>query len=401
MLTFTLLTAAGHEAVERLSKVFGFSALSRAAQKRNIKKRYANAYRTAQNAAKRAGVAARKAGEAVVNSVKTVVTFAASHPAAIAIIAVILLVVLFFFSMFSSCMNIAAGGLSSVVGTSYTAEDAEINSADFAYTAWETDLREQIAHVESDRSGYDEYSYDVDEGAITHDPYALLAYLTAKYQFFQYADVEADLLEIFAEQYSLTFTPETETRYGDPGDSDNDGDREPYDWHILHIKLEVKPLADILAGRMDAAQTELYGVYMESRGNRQYLINPFAFDWEPYISCLYGWRIHPVTFERDNHTGLDIAVAEGTPILAGQDGVVSFSGDSGDYGLMVRIDGENGLSSRYAHCSELLVTVGREVTKGEVIAKVGSTGMSTGPHLHLEVIKDGQFLNPIFFAQSQ
>ncbi len=152
---------------------------------------------------------------------------------------------------------------------------------------------------------------------------------------------------------------------------------------------------------MDAAQTESYGVYMGTRGNRQYLINPFAFDWEPYISCFHGWRVHPVTGARDNHTGIDIAVAAGTPILAGQDGAVAFSGSNGDYGLMVQIDGENGLSSRYAHCSELLVTVGQEVAKGDVIAKVGSTGMSTGPHLHLEVIKDGVRLNPIFFAESQ
>ncbi len=374
---------------------------SRIVQKRNIKKRYANAYRAARNAAKRAGTAAKKTGQAAVSAVKSVVTFTVSHPVAAGVIAAVLLVVFFFFSLFSSCANMAAGAFSTALSSSYVADDAEIDGADFSYTAWEMDLREQIENAEADHAGYDEYRYDVDESSITHDPFALMAYLTAKYQDFQYAGVEADLREIFAEQYSRTFTPQTETRYNDPGDSDNDGDREPYEWHILNIKLTVKPFADILAGRMDAAQKELYGVYMDTRGNRQYIINPFAFDWEPYISCLYGWRVHPVTGARDNHTGIDIAVAAGTPILAGQDGVVSIAGDNGDYGLMVQIDGENSLSSRYAHCSELLVTVGQEVEKGDVIAKVGSTGMSTGPHLHLEVVKDGVRLNPIFFAESQ
>lgn len=376
------------------------SAISRAAQKRNIKKRYANTYRVTQKAAKQAGVAAKKAGAGIVKSLRSVVTFAVSHPGITGIVAAIVLVVVCFSTMLSSCMNMAVGGLSSAVIGSYTAPDVDIENAGLSYTEWETDLREQIENAETDHSGYDEYRYDVDMGAINHDPYALMAYLTAKYRDFQYSDIEADLQAVFAEQYSLTFTPEVEIRYNDPHDEDDDGDREPYEWHILNIKLEAKPFADVLAGRMDDVETELFDLYIETRGNRQYLINPFTFDWEPYITCLYGWREHPITGARDFHTGLDIGVPLGTPILAGQDGTVTFSGNNGDYGFMVHIDGENGLSSRYAHCSELLVTAGQEVRKGDVIAKVGSTGASTGPHLHLEVIKDGQRLNPIYFAES-
>ncbi len=113
----------------------------------------------------------------------------------------------------------AAGAFSTALSSSYVADDAEIDGADFSYTAWEMDLRERIDSAETDHAGYDEYRYDVDVSAIAHDPFALMAHLTAKYQDFQYAGVEADLREIFAEQYSLTFTPETETRYNDPGDS--------------------------------------------------------------------------------------------------------------------------------------------------------------------------------------
>ncbi len=104
---------------------------SRAVQRHNIKKRYANAYRATRNAAKRAGTAAKKAGQATVSAVKSVVTFAVSHPAAAGVIAAILLVVFFFFSLFSSCANMAAGAFSTALSSSYVADDAEIDGADF------------------------------------------------------------------------------------------------------------------------------------------------------------------------------------------------------------------------------------------------------------------------------
>jgi murein DD-endopeptidase MepM/ murein hydrolase activator NlpD len=226
-----------------------------------------------------------------------------------------------------------------------------------------------------------------------------MAVLTAKYNDFTYADVEAELQDIFAEQYDLQFVEEIETRYADPDDSDEDGDLEPYEWRILNIILTVEPFVDILHARMNAEQRERYDVLMNTRGNRQYIISPFAFNWLPYISSRYGWRVHPITGADDLHTGLDIAVASGTEILAGHDGTVRSAGDAGAYGLAVVIDGEDGLATRYAHCSALSVTAGQEVEKGDVIAEVGSTGMSTGPHLHVEVIKDGRFLNPLLFAE--
>jgi len=80
------------------------------------------------------------------------------------------------------------------------------------------------------------------------------------------------------------------------------------------------------------------------------------------------------------------------------EGLLFFAGDSGDYGLVVVLDDGEGLVSKYAHCSALLVSAGQTVQAGDVIAKVGNTGNSTGPHLHLEVIKDGQYLNPLYFA---
>ena len=95
-----------------------------------------------------------------------------------------------------------------------------------------------------------------------------------------------------------------------------------------------------------------------------------------------------------SHTGLDIAAPKGTSIKAAASGTVVFAGRKGSYGLMVAISHGNGVQTYYAHCSKLLVSVGQTVSQGEVIAKVGSTGNSTGNHLHLEVRVNGQSYNP-------
>ena len=117
-----------------------------------------------------------------------------------------------------------------------------------------------------------------------------------------------------------------------------------------------------------------------------------------YISDPYGTRIHPVTGKVKMHAGLDIGAAHGTNIFAAADGTVLVSGwNTGGYGNYVVIDHGGGLTTLYAHCSSLLVSAGQKVTKGQAIAKCGSTGMSTGPHLHFEVLKNGSHTNPMAY----
>jgi len=94
------------------------------------------------------------------------------------------------------------------------------------------------------------------------------------------------------------------------------------------------------------------------------------------------------------HTGLDIGAASGTPILAVADGVVTHASPMGSYGNLVTISHGNGIETYYAHCSRILVSVGQQVSSGDKIALVGSTGNSTGPHLHLEVRINGSPVNP-------
>lgn len=116
------------------------------------------------------------------------------------------------------------------------------------------------------------------------------------------------------------------------------------------------------------------------------------------ITSPYGTRTHPVTGRVKRHTGVDIGAGYGTNIYAANSGTVLVAGwNSGGYGNYVVIDHGGGITTLYGHCSSLCVSKGQTVTKGQVIAKVGSTGMSTGPHLHFEVLKNGSTTNPMSY----
>jgi len=113
-----------------------------------------------------------------------------------------------------------------------------------------------------------------------------------------------------------------------------------------------------------------------------------------YYSSNYGYRLDPITGRSTFHTGVDIIAPAGTAIMAAAGGVVSFSGFMAEYGNVVEVDHDNGLTSRYAHLSKSMVKIGDVVLKGQLIAQVGTTGRTTGPHLHFEVREKGIPLNP-------
>ncbi|MEM9084881.1 MAG: M23 family metallopeptidase [Pseudomonadota bacterium] len=113
------------------------------------------------------------------------------------------------------------------------------------------------------------------------------------------------------------------------------------------------------------------------------------------VTSNYGMRVHPILRRRKQHNGIDLGAPTGTPVYATADGAVSRADRSRTYGLVVYLDHGGDLETRYAHLSKLLVADGQIVRKGDLIGHVGSTGRSSGPHLHYEVRVDGVAVNPI------
>jgi len=114
------------------------------------------------------------------------------------------------------------------------------------------------------------------------------------------------------------------------------------------------------------------------------------------LTSRFGLRRHPILGTYRAHSGIDLAAPMGTPIVATSDGVVSMADWRGGYGLSVALDHGGGLESRYGHMSRLNVFAGERVRKGDIIGFVGSTGLSTGPHLHYELRVNGAAVNPLF-----
>jgi murein DD-endopeptidase MepM/ murein hydrolase activator NlpD len=118
-----------------------------------------------------------------------------------------------------------------------------------------------------------------------------------------------------------------------------------------------------------------------------------------YISSLYGQRTDPFDGNQASHQGLDFAGVAGTQVLAVADGIVSHTGNDGGYGRLIEITHGNGYITRYAHNAKLLVKPGQTVKRGDAIALMGSTGRSTGTHLHFEVLRNGKPMNPLSFVK--
>lgn len=118
------------------------------------------------------------------------------------------------------------------------------------------------------------------------------------------------------------------------------------------------------------------------------------------LSSAYGMRVHPVTGRLARHNGIDIPAPHGTPIYATADGIVGRAQRLGGYGLYVEVEHGNGIQTRFGHMSSFVVSSGQRVKKGDILGYVGSTGRSTGNHLHYEVRIAGTPVNPLPFVES-
>lgn len=165
---------------------------------------------------------------------------------------------------------------------------------------------------------------------------------------------------------------------------------------------EFADLVDQLARQMDTRGDQLSvleALLVHDSTNRKFLptLYPIVDGW---FSSNYGYRIDPFSGQHSMHEGIDFPAEAGTPIVAAASGKVVYADWHAAYGKMLEIDHGNGLVSRYAHASTMLVKEGDLVVRGQRVATVGSTGRSTGPHLHFEVRLNGVPQNPARFLQS-
>ncbi|MDR0931202.1 MAG: peptidoglycan DD-metalloendopeptidase family protein [Clostridiales bacterium] len=148
---------------------------------------------------------------------------------------------------------------------------------------------------------------------------------------------------------------------------------------------------------MNALKSQLSGSLSSSNGSVKYVGGTFTWPIPGYsnITSQYGYRLHPVLKVNKLHTGVDISAPTGAQVVAANGGTVTKAYYNSAYGNMVVIDHGGGYATLYAHASALLVSSGQKVSKGQAIMKVGSTGNSTGPHLHFEVLINGATSNPM------
>jgi murein DD-endopeptidase MepM/ murein hydrolase activator NlpD len=152
----------------------------------------------------------------------------------------------------------------------------------------------------------------------------------------------------------------------------------------------------VLMDTLDSKEKELQDFIADIEERFEYLETvPDLWPTTGRITSKFGTRKDPFTNETAFHEGIDIANSAGTNIVAAAKGTVTFSGYNSGYGRSIIINHGNGYKTVYGHVSKLLVSTGDKVEKGQIIAKMGNTGRSTGPHLHFEVHKDGKLLNPL------
>ena len=385
-------------------------ALQKRLQKQRIKREYMKA--------RQKGAATKAAQEAVSKTANTATAIAkklqeiASKNAGVLITVGIMAVLLvMIMTSVSSCGAMFADTQSTVLAASYLSEPAEIDATDLQFTRLELDLQNEIDNIETDYPGYDEYSYNL--GEIGHNPFTLIGYLSAVHTEFTASEVESEVQALFDEMYTLTLTPDTETRtrtvtktgtrtVTDPvtGEETEEEyeyeEEEEYEVSILRVVLTVKPLETIVAGKMDAEQTEIFAMYAETGGLLQQFASPLDLYWYNYISSYYGYRKNPNTGNEELHRGVDIAVPTGTTVYAAHDGTVTTATYDSYYGNYVVIE-KDGYTTKYAHMDSLSVSAGQSITKGTVIGTTGNTGSSTGSHLHIECLYNGEYYNPLFY----
>lgn len=167
----------------------------------------------------------------------------------------------------------------------------------------------------------------------------------------------------------------------------------------INAEMDMSSRVQQISSRISNLDSQLAAIdYLMQSSRLEENARPHAWPSEGgWVSSKFGVRADPFTGEDAIHRGVDIANRFGAPVLAASRGVVTFAGKMKDFGYMVDVDHGYGYITRYGHLSSLAVKVGDEVSDNELIGRVGSTGRSTGPHLHYEVHRNGKKLDPLTF----
>lgn len=191
---------------------------------------------------------------------------------------------------------------------------------------------------------------------------------------------------VLADALGVDGLPSTQPAVGGGGDTvlRAGGRRSVYDEDLNALQGRV--------ARLDNSYEDLDEAFRERMD--RLASTPSIMPVQGWFSGGFGWRKDPRTGERRFHRGIDMVADRGTPVLAPADGLVARAQRAPDYGKMIDLSHGYGYATRYGHLSEILVRPGQAVRRGDVIGRVGSTGRSTGPHLHYEVFRDGRRVNP-------
>lgn len=366
----------------------------------------------------------RAAAQAVMAALKAAVAAARSLAAALmaggGVVAVVVLLICLIALVMGSCFGIFFGAEPTGTGTSVTQAVAQLNA----------EYQEHIEEIE-EANPHDRQEITSNDGVFAINWPDVLAVFSSKVagaahgsQVASLDDVLVDELRtILWEMNDVDYSTHTESCEVEVTTTNDEGEEETSTETVTETVLEIvithkQPEEMAVQYAFDSRQNEylalmtdpdnqslwaeLLGGFIDSGGQ---IITPDAdwvgsggFQWplpQSYpITSQFGYRQDPFTGEITYHNGTDIAAPAGTPILAAADGMVTIANGldpwGGSYGYHVKIDHGNGYETLYAHCSAICVTAGQQVSQGEVIGYVGSTGNSTGNHLHFEVWQGGQ-----------
>ena len=238
--------------------------ISRWQQKQAIKKEYAAAKRAGQTAGGTAKTVSKtgKAAKTVKEKAQQAGAFVMRYKKGFLLVGAIFLLICLLLNTMSSCSMMAQSIGSAISGSTYPSDDPELVAVEADYAARETALQAEIDNIESSHPGYDEYRYDLD--MIGHDPHELAAFLSAVLQGYTQSSAHGELERVFSAQYTLTLTEEIQIRTY----TDEDGDTHEYEYRILHVKLESRPISSLATELLTPEQLEMYQVYRQTLGNK-------------------------------------------------------------------------------------------------------------------------------------